>query len=209
MSDKTKISESKQRGLSATVAAARGLSEPDVVDFLPLPVYPLLGVQVHCVRWQVIVQGMKKKGLVIRVHRESDRGGLFKAASRVGVKLTSRRCSGVPGQDASWLVRIRQAGGRNAADIDAADPTASDRGRYRALGLLVLQRGSLPLERHDMAVALHRSLREFIRENALAGRRQRNAVVVTPGPAGEFVVSVAPNIRAAFADSEKNRTPAA
>jgi hypothetical protein len=208
MSDKTK-NEGRQRGLSATIAAARGLSEPDVVDFLPLPVYPLLGVQVHCVRWQVIVQGMKKKGLVIRVHRESDRGGLFKAASRVGVKLTSRRCSGAPGQDASWLVRIREAGGRNAADLDAADPTASDRGRYRALGLLVLQRGSLPLERRDMAVALHRSLREFIRENALAGRRQRNAVVVAQGTAGEFVVSVAPNIKAAFADREKNRTPAA
>jgi hypothetical protein len=209
MSDKTKIEEVRQRGLSATVAAARGLSEPDVVDFLPLPVYPLLGVQVHCVRWQVIVQGMKKKGLVIRVHRESDRGGLFKAASRVGVKLTSRRCSGTPGQDASWLVRIREAGGRNAADLDAADPTASDRGRYRALGLLVLQRGSLQLERHDMAVALHRSLREFIRENALAGRRQRNAVVVAHGPDGGFVVSIAPNIKASFADREKNRTPAA
>ncbi len=208
MSDKTK-NESRQRGLSASIAAGRGMSEPDVVDFLPLPVYPLLGVQVHCVRWQVIVQGMKKKGLVIRVHRESDRGGLFKAASRVGVKLTSRRCSGTPGQDASWLVRIREAGARNAADIDAADPTASDRGRYRALGLLVLQRGSLPLERHDMAVALHRSLREFIRENALAGRRQRNAVVVTPGASGEFVVSVAPNIKSAFAEREKNRTPAA
>src|SRR5580693_10210295 len=107
MSDKTKMSEARQRGLSATIAASLGMSEPEVVDFLPLPVYPLLGVQVHCVRWQVIVQGMKKKGLVIRVHRERDRGGLFKAASRVGVKLKSRRCSGVPGQDASWLVRIR------------------------------------------------------------------------------------------------------
>jgi hypothetical protein len=60
-----------------------------------------------------------------------------------------------------------------------------------------------------MAVALHRSLREFIRENALAGRRQRNAVVVRPGDGGEFIVSVAPNIRAAFASREKNRTPAA
>jgi hypothetical protein len=185
------------------------MSEPDVVDFLPLPVYPLLGVQVHCVRWQVIVQGMKKKGLVIRVHREIDRGGLFKAASRVGVKLTSRRCSGGPGEGASWLVRIREAGGRNAADLDAADPTASDRGRYRALGLLVLQRGSLPVEREDMAVALHRSLREFIRENGLAGRRQRNAVLVTPGADGDFVVSVAANIKAAFAEGERNRTPAA
>jgi hypothetical protein len=106
-------------------------------------------------------------------------------------------------------VRIREAGGRNAADIDAADPTASDRGRYRALGLLVLQRGSLHLERQDMAVALHRSLREFIRENALAGRRQRNAVLVAPGPDGGFVVSIAPNIKATFADREKNRTPAA
>lgn len=208
MSDKTKTSD-VPRGLSATVAAARGMSEPDIVDFLPLPVYPLLGVQVHCVRWQKIVQGMKKKGIVIRVHRESDRGGLFKAASRLDVKLTSRRCSGGPGQDPSWLVRIRQAGGRNAADIDAADPTASDRGRYRALGLMVLQRGFLPLEREDMAVALHRSLREFIRENGLAGRRQRNAVVVSPGKAGEFVVSVAPNIRAAFSDREKNKSPAA
>jgi hypothetical protein len=207
MSDKTKISDTQQRGLSAAVAASRGLSEPDIVDFLPLPVYPLLGVQVHCVRWQVIVQGMKKKGLVIRVHRESDRGGLFKAASRVGVKLTSRRCSGAPGQGASWLVRIREA--RNSADLDAADPTISDRGRYRALGLLVLQRGSLPLERRDMAIALHRSLREYIREHGLAGRRQRNAVVVAPGADGEFVVSVAPGIRAAFAQSEKNRTPAA
>src|SRR5580698_2535441 len=120
MSDKTKISDTQQRGLSAAVAASRGPSEPDIVDFLPLPVYPLLGVQVHCVRWQVIVQGMKKKGLVIRVHRESDRGGLCKAASRGGVKLTSRACSGTPGQDASWLVRIREAGGRNAADIEAA-----------------------------------------------------------------------------------------
>jgi len=209
MSDKTKTNDAPLKGLSAAAAASRGLSEPDVVDFLPLPVYPLLGVQVHCVRWQKIVQGMKKKGVVVRVHRESDRGGLFKAASRVGVKLTSRRCSGAPGLGASWLVRIREAGGRNAADIDAADPTASDRGRYRALGLLVLQRGSLPIQRRDMAVALHRSLREFIRENALAGRRQRNAVVVTPGAAGEFVVSVAPNIRAAYADREKNKTPAA
>jgi hypothetical protein len=60
-----------------------------------------------------------------------------------------------------------------------------------------------------MAVALHRSLREFIRENGLAGRRQRNAVVVSPGKDGEFIVSVAPNIRAAFSDREKNRTPAA
>jgi hypothetical protein len=180
MSDKTKVYDTQQRGLSATVAAARGLSEPDIVDFLPLPVYPLLGVQVHCVRWQVIVQGMKKKGLVIRVHRESDRGGLFKAASRVGVKLTSRSCSGGPGRGRE-LARADPPGGRNAADLDAADPTASDRGRYRALGLLVLQRGSLPLQRRDMAVALHRSLREYIRENALAGRRQRNAVVVAPG----------------------------
>jgi hypothetical protein len=60
-----------------------------------------------------------------------------------------------------------------------------------------------------MAVALHRSLREFIRENGLAGRRQRNAVVVSPGPDGEFVVAVAPVIRAAFAEREKKRTPAA
>ena len=209
MSDKTRMSEAPPKGLSATVAAARALTEPDVVDFLPLPVSPLLGVQVHCVRWQKIVQGMKRKGVVVRVHRESDRGGLFKAASRVGVKLTSRRCSGAPGQGASWIVRIRSAGGRNAADLDAADPTASDRGRYRALGLLVLQRGSLPLRRQDMAVALHRSLREFIREHQLAGRRQRNAVVVTPGDAGDFVVSVAPEIRAAYGEREKNKTPAA
>ena len=209
MSDKTKVSNTLPRGLSATVAASRALPEPDVVDFLPLPVYPLLGVQVHCVRWQKIVQGMKRKGVVVRVHRESDRGGLFKAASRLEVKLTSRRCSGAPGQGASWIVRIREAGGRNAADLDAADPTASDRGRYRALGLLVLQRGSLPLRRRDMAVALHRSLREFIRENQLAGRRQRDAVVVTPGGAGDFIVSVAPNIRAAYSEREKNRTPAA
>jgi hypothetical protein len=209
MNDKTKILDSPPRGLSATVAASRGQSEPDVVDFLPLPVYPLLGVQVHCVRWQKIVQGMKRKGLVVRVHRESDRGGLFKAASRLNLKVTSRRCSGVAGQGASWLVRIREAGSRNAADIDAADPTASDRGRYRALGLLVLQRGSLPLTGRDMAVALHRSLREFIRENGLAGRRQRNAVAVSPGKDGEFIVSVAAEIRAAYAEREKNKTPAA
>src|ERR1022692_2098682 len=145
MSDKTKMMDSPPNGLSATVAASRGMADPDVVDFLPLPVYPLLGVQVHCVRWQKIVQGMKRKGVVVRVHRESDRGGLFKAASRVGVKVTSRRCSGAPGEAPSWLVRIREAGSRGAAEIDAADPTASDRGRYRALGLLVLHRGSLPL----------------------------------------------------------------
>jgi len=209
MSDKTKVLDAPSGGVSATLAAARGQSEPDVVDFLPLPVYPLLGVQVHCVRWQKIVQGMKRKGVVVRVHRESDRGGLFKAASRLEVKLTSRRCSGAVGEGPSWLVRLRTAGSRNAGDIDAADTTASDRGRYRALGLLVLQRGSLPLTGREMAVALHRSLREFIRENGLAGRRQRNAVVVSPGKDGEFVVSVAPNIRAAFAEREKNRTPAA
>jgi hypothetical protein len=196
-------------GLSATIAASRGMSEPDIVDFLPLPVYPLLGVQVHCVRWQKIVQGMKKKGVVVRVHRESDRGGLFKAASRVDVKLSSRRCSGGPGQGVSWLVRIREANGRNAADLDAADPTASDRGRYRALGLLVLQRGSLPIRGRETAVALHRSLREFIRDGGLAGRRQRNAVVVSPGRDGEFMVSVAPNIRAAYSERERNKTPAA
>lgn len=208
MSDKTK-SSGASRGLSATIAASRGMSEPDIVDFLPLPVYPLLGVQVHCVRWQKIVQGMKKKRVVVRVHRESDRGGLFKAASRLDVKLTSRRCSGAPGEGASWLVRVREANGRNAADIDAADPTASDRGRYRALGLLVLQRGSLSVKGEDMAVALHRSLREFIRENGLAGRRQRNAVVATPVANGEYVVSVAANIRAAFTEREKNKSPAA
>jgi hypothetical protein len=209
MSDKTKMSEATSRGLSATVAASRGFSEPDVVDFLPLPVYPLLGVQVHCVRWQKIVQGMKKKRVVVRVHRESDRGGLFKAASRLDVKLTSRRCAGVPGEGASWLVRVREAGARNAADLDAADPTASDRGRYRALGLLALQRGSLTVQGEGMAVALHRSLRDYIRENSLAARRQRNAVLVTPGASSDFMVSVAPNIRAAFADREKNKTPAA
>lgn len=209
MSDKTKMGGASQRGLSATVAASRGLSEPDVVDFLPLPVYPLLGVQVHCVRWQKIVQGMKKKGVVVRVHRESDRGGLFKAASRLDVKLTSRRCAGAPGKGPSWLVRVREAGGRNAADIDAADATASDRGRYRALGQLVLERGSLPVRGRGMAVALHRSLREFIRESGLAGRRQRNAVVVSEGAGDEFTVSVAPNIRAAFSEREKNKTPAA
>src|SRR5271166_3872428 len=120
MSDKTKTNEAPLKGISAAAAASRGLSEPDVVDFLPLPVYPLLGVQVHCVRWQRIVQGMKKKGVVVRVHRESDRGGLFKAASRVGVKLASRKCAGAGGEGASWLVRIREAGGRNAAAIDAA-----------------------------------------------------------------------------------------
>jgi hypothetical protein len=209
MSDKTKIHDGPPRGLSATMAASRGMSEPAVVDFLPLPVYPLLGVQVHCVRWQKIVQGMKKKGVVVRVHRESDRGGLFKAASRLEVKLTSRRCSGAPGEGASWLVRVREAWGKNAGDIDAADPTASERGRYRALGLLVIQRGSLPVQGKGMAIALHRSLREFIRESGLVGRRQRNAVVVTPGASGEYVVSVAPNIRALFADREKNRSPAA
>jgi hypothetical protein len=209
MSDKTKLNDAPPRGLSATIAASRGMSEPDIVDFLPLPVYPLLGVQVHCVRWQKIVQGMKKKRVVVRVHRESDRGGLFKAASRLEVKLTSRRCSGGPGEGASWLVRVREANGRNAADIDAADPTASDRGRYRALGLLVLQRGSLTVQGEDMAVALHRSLREFIRENGLAGRRQRNAVLVTEGSGAERTVSVAPNIRAAYADREKNKSPAA
>jgi hypothetical protein len=209
MSDKTKLHDGPPRGLSATMAASRGMSEPAVVDFLPLPVYPLLGVQVHCVRWQKIVQGMKKKRVVVRVHRESDRGGLFKAASRLDVKLTSRRCSGGPGEGASWLVRVREASGRNAADIDAADPTASDRGRYRALGLLVLQRGSLSVQGEDMAIALHRSLREFIRENGLAGRRQRNAVVATPMAGNEFVVSVASNIRAAYADREKNKSPAA
>lgn len=209
MSDKTKMPDAPPSGLSATVAASRGMSEPEVVDFLPLPVYPLLGVQVHCVRWQKIVQGMKRKGLVVRVHRESDRGGLFKAASRLDVKVTSRRCAGAPGQGPSWLVRIREAGGRNAADIDAADSTASGRGRYRALGLLVLQRGSLPVRGRDVAVALHRSLREFIRENRLAARRQRNAVVVGPESNGEFIVSVAPNLRAAYSERENNKTPAA
>jgi hypothetical protein len=59
-----------------------------------------------------------------------------------------------------------------------------------------------------MAVALHRSLREFIRDNKLAARRQRNAVVVTPSAGSERTVSVAPNIRSAFADREKNK-PAA
>jgi hypothetical protein len=210
MSDKTKVSGATSRGLSATVAATRAMSEPDVVDFLPLPVYPLLGVQVHCVRWQKIVQGMMRKGVVVRVHRESDRGGLFKAASRLGVKVSSRRCSGDPGGEGpSWLVRVREAGGRNAADIDAADATASDRGRYRALGLLVLDRGSLSVRGRGMASALHRSLREFIREGGLAGRRQRNAVLVTAGAGDEFTVSVAANIRAAYADRERDKTPAA
>jgi len=209
MTDKSKIREAGIRGLSAAVAASRGLSEPEVVDFQPLPVYPLLGVQVHCVRWQKIVQGMKKKGVVVRVHKESDRGGLFKAASRLDVKLTSRRCAGSDGRDASWLVRVVDSRHGHAADIDAADPTASDRGRYRALGLLALDRGSISLRGEGMAVALHRSLREFLRENGLAGRRQRNAVVVSPDDNGEYRVSVASGVRAAYADWEKSRTPAA
>ena len=207
MSDKTKALEA--RGLSAAAAASRAMSEPDVVDFLPLPVYPLLGVQVHCVRWQKIVQGMKKKGVLVRVHRESDRGGLFKAASRLNVKLASRRCAGAPGEGPSWLVRIRQAGAHGAGDIDAADPTASDRGRYRALGLVALQRGSITIRGRDMAVALHRSLREFIRDNALAGRRQRNAVVVAEAGDGQFTVSVVPAVRAAFAERAGEKSPAA
>ena len=207
MSDKTKALEA--RGLSAAAAASRAMSEPDVVDFLPLPVYPLLGVQVHCVRWQKIVQGMKKKGVLVRVHRESDRGGLFKAASRLNVKLASRRCAGAPGEGPSWLVRIRQAGAHGAGDIDAADPTASDRGRYRALGLVALQRGSITIRGRDMAVALHRSLREFIRDNALAGRRQRNAVVVAEAGDGQFTVSVVPTVRAAFAERAGEKSPAA
>ncbi|HEY1792386.1 MAG TPA: hypothetical protein VGG34_05670 [Opitutaceae bacterium] len=207
MSDKTKLSEVRQRGLSAAVAAGQAMSEPDIVDFLPLPVYPLLGVQVHCVRWQVIVQGMKRKGLVIRVHRESDRGGLYKAASRVGAKLTSRRCAGGPGQGHSWLVRVRDA--RSPGELDAADPTAGERGRYRALGLLVLQRGSLAVGGRDVAVALHRSLREFLREGGLAGRRQRNAVVVSEAADGQFEVSVAPAVRAAYAERERGRTSVA
>jgi len=209
MSDKSKNNEARSRGLFAAMAASRGMSEPEVVDFQPLPVYPLLGVQVHCVRWQKIVQGMKKKGVVVRVHRESDRGGLFKAASRLEVKLTSRRCAGSDGRDASWLVRVVDSRQGHAADIDAADPTASDRGRYRALGLLALERGAISLRGAEMAVALHRSLREFLRENGLAGRRQRNAVVVAAEENGEHRVSVAPGVRAAYADWAKKRTSAA
>jgi hypothetical protein len=197
------------RGLAATaaVAGSRGASEPDVVDFQPLPVYPLLGVQVHCVRWQKIVQGMKRKGVVVRVHRESDRGGLFKAASRLAVKLTSRRCAGTDGRSASWLVRVVDARGGHPADIDAADPTASERGRYRALSLLVLQRGALALQGREMAVALHRSLREYIREHGLAGRRQRNAVVVTADGTAGYTVSIHPSVRAAYA--ARDQQPAA
>src|SRR5262249_22165987 len=140
MNDKTKTDDAKTRGLVAALAASRGMADPDVIDFQPLPVYPLLGVQVHCVRWQKIVQGMKKKGVIVRVHRESDRGGLFKAASRLGVKLTSRRCAKteVESTGASWLVRVADPRNGHAGDIDAADPTASDRGRYRALGILTL-----------------------------------------------------------------------
>jgi hypothetical protein len=209
MSDKSKSRGSLDRGVAAAVAVAgtQGVAEPDVVDFQPLPVYPLLGVQVHCVRWQKIVQGMKRKGVVVRVHRESDRGGLFKAASRLAVKLTSRRCAGTDGRGASWLVRVVDARHGHAADIDAADPTASERGRYRALSLLVLQRGTLALQGRDMAIALHRSLREFIREHRLAGRRQRNAVVVADDGAGGYTVSVDPSVRAAYA--ARDQQPAA
>ena len=104
-------------------------------------------------RWQKIVQGMKRKGVVVRVHRESDRGGLFKAASRLEVKLTSRRCAGTDGRSASWLVRVVDSRRGHSADIDAADPTASDRGRYRALGLLALERGSISLRDGEMAAS--------------------------------------------------------
>lgn len=199
MSDKTKIAATHIRGQSAAMAAARAKAEPDVVDFLPLPVYPLLGVQVHCVRWQKIVQGMQKRGVLVRVHRESDRGGLFKAASRLNVKLTSRRCAGAPGEGVSWLVRLKKEGAEGAADIDAADPTASDRGRYRALGFVVLQKGAVTVATEDMATALHRSLRDYIRDHSLAGRRQRNAVVVEKNPDGQFTVRVDDSVRSAFA----------
>jgi hypothetical protein len=207
MSDKSKNRAAESRG-QAAAAASRGIVEPDVVDFLPLPVYPLLGTQVHCVRWQVIVEGMKKKGLIVRVHKASDRGGLFKAASRVNVKLTSRQCAGQDGQP-SWLVRVAEARGGHAADIDAADPTASDRGRYRALSLLVLERGFLVVKGREVATAMHRSLREFIREQGLAGRRRRNAVVVTEEAGGGLRVAVAAAVRDAYAELGRKRTSAA
>ena len=209
MTDKSKAKTDKNRNWSTSLGESIGLASPDVVDFQPLPVYPLLGVQVHCFRWQQIVEGMKKKGVVVRVHTEMDRAGLFKAASRLNAKIQSRRCAGFDGREASWLVRVVDANGAHAAAIDAADPTASARGRYRALGQVVLEKGSITIRGHDVAVAIHRSLRQFIRQRGLAGRRQRDAVQVAEGKAGEFTVSVEASIQAAYADRGKLANSAA
>ena len=207
MSEKSKAS--RKQNWSTSLGEAIGLSSPDIVDFQPLPVYPLLGVQVHGFRWQQIVEGMKRTGVVVRVHTEMDRAGLFKAASRLGAKIESRRCDGYDGRDSSWLARVVDAQDSNPAALDTADPSASARGRYRALGRVVLEKGSLKVRGEDVATALHRSLRNYVSANALAGRRQRGAVKVAREKGGEFIVSVAPSVQAAYLAAGKIETSAA
>ena len=209
MSEKPKAKPDKNRNWSTSLGESIGLASPDVVDFQPLPVYPLLGVQVHGFRWQQIVEGMRKKGVVVRVHTEMDRAGLFKAASRLDAKIQSRRCDGSDGREASWLVRVVDGNSSHAAAIDAADPTASARGRYRALGQVVLEKGTLTIRGQAAATAVHRSLRQFIRQRHLAGRRQRDAVEVTEGRTGEFTITVAESVRHAYLDRGKIANSAA
>ena len=158
------------------------MSEPDVVDFLPLPVYPLLGVQVHCVRWQKIVQGMKKKGVVVRVHRESDRGGLFKAASRLRREADEPqvlRC----GRGRAQLARAHPRGERperrrTSTPRTRPPPTAAATGPWAS--------SSSSAARFPCGAATWPSpstarCASSSATAGLAGRRQRNAVVVTPG----------------------------
>ncbi len=209
MSDKLKAKADKNRNWSTALGEAIGLASPDVVDFQPLPIYPLLGVQVHGFRWQQIVEGMRKKGVVVRVHTEMDRAGLFKAASRLEAKMQSRRCDGYDGRESSWLVRVVDTNSVHSAPLDAADPSASSRGRYRALGQVVLEKGSLTIRGAAVATAIHRSLRHFIRQEGLAGRRQRDAVQVVAGKGGEFTISVEPAITAAFLERGKIASSAA
>lgn len=207
MSEKPK--SPRKPNWSTSLGEAIGLTSPDIVDFQPLPVYPLLGVQVHGFRWQQIVEGMKRTGVVVRVHTEMDRAGLFKAASRVDAKIQSRRCGGSDGRESSWLVRVVDARNSNPAALDAADPSASKRGRYKALGRVVLEQGSLRVRGEDVAKALHRSLRNFVGANGLAGRRHRGAVEVTREKGGDYRVSVAPSVQAAYLAQGKIETSAA
>ena len=155
---------------------------------------------------------MKKKGVVVRVHRESDRGGLFKAASPRRREAFKQKVFGGAGAGRKLAGPNSRGGGqecggpRCAAGPDGVRPGTVQGARApRASAWL-----SLPVRGRETAIALHRSLREYIPDGGLAGRRQRNAVVVAPGKYGEVMVSVVvPNIRAAFADREKNRSPAA
>jgi hypothetical protein len=160
------------------------------------------------IAWQEILRGMQDGNTMIRVHTDSDRSSLYKTAGRMGIKLQTTKSSEV--SKTTWVARVV---GDNPIDSAAADLATSaiqsggfgrnGRGRYRALAVLVLVRGSAQLTSKHDAARTHVSLRKFIWQQKLTGWRDMDAAKIKDIPAevdkpAAWEVSVSPQVSARF-----------